>query len=383
MSVFQPPDPIAHARRVEGSAPNTAGLLSQVVAAESAGLPDQAIVQVAVSQIITNGAPAFAGTLTSAPALYSTQAPAFLRHFTLGVDALVVTPPSQDPASALPAGVIFSSVGLFIGSTTTRDVADAYVDAARGLEGDIDAYETLVASALQAAVSAHVSHGVSDDPGARTFATRYAAETALRTFETTLADYYERVYLEPWRARHRGEFDVALRMRVTPDATWVPVLPDLLSVGLTAGGYYDLTAADLPLRGLEAVAFEAAASVSASGFPTPSSGKGDAIYNREHVDGAGRAVGPRYSGSAQSPTHPTPSAGTVGSPRKVDTGMRSVPGGMERMERCPPSQCSRDASTTSSVPSTTMVGPSPSRFTQALWAHGIVETSTTVCTRCP
>jgi hypothetical protein len=289
LAVLQPPDPVAYAHQQHGSGPGTAGLLPAVVAAEAAGLPDEAVFQVAMAQVVTNGAPAFSGTMTTTPGLYATRAPGFLRHFTIGVDALVVTPPSTDPASALPSGVIFSSAGLYLGSTTTRDVADAYVEAARNLEQDVDAYEQRVRTALQAAVAAYASQDSGEEPVARALASRYAADTAERRFSSLLALYYEKTYLEPWRKQHRGEFDLALRARVTPDATWVPTLPDLLSLGLTAGGYVDLTKEDLPVRGLDAVSLDGAIGLYLSGYPTPSSGEGDAVYTR--LDGAGRLVG--------------------------------------------------------------------------------------------
>lgn len=247
--VFVVPTPVEALKQYALEHPPSSALVASVATTQGA-FPAPVPLQLGLSQVVTKGQPGFAPSLAGSPAAKSPSA--FLRHLSIAGGALIVTPTTQAPELAS------FDVSAAWSNTPSPDDWLREVNA----QQDQDA-EGIAGLARAAVVDLFRNYkGTSTAPNEAAFRAALAAST--RWFTSRVNDRYVDRHVVPLeRANLAWAGAVAMRVRGTPNATFVPELPDLLSAGVEATGRLQF------LRGgVGSLAVQGSASAAYSGWST-------------------------------------------------------------------------------------------------------------------
>lgn len=285
LKVEDPGDYIA--RVYPNRAQDNTGLLPQVIALNSGQIPDDQPVQFALTQVTSNGAPGFAPTLALAPLTNQPDIWIPLRHLTVNGSVLVINGPTTSVAAEVPTAITFSPVlsswEVYAGFTTRKAPKDLYLDAAKEFPQDQVVERKAATTALRRLVTEYnlavarksSADLATADPVGRLLAVQKALVETRRVFRSGGDGYeksYDKKYADKYKKAEIGQLNFEFRYRQSPDATYVPEYPDLISAKVGANGRLNLDFPpewSFPLAGVSGIgSFDGAYSQ----YPTPSSG---------------------------------------------------------------------------------------------------------------
>jgi len=191
------------------------------------GLPAPRPLQFSLSQVTTQGQPGFIPSISGSPFAKSTKP--FWRHVLLAFNATLINPSGGTTEQA--ATPVLSSIDLFISTSTVPTPSDWFLYVSKNLTRDQVRVNGLRMSAVVQLVRLYKAK--QPDASSRGPVFKAAAEAANDYFRRSVLDYYSEQYIVPIETETDSiDASVALRLRATPNATWTPELPDLLSGSL-------------------------------------------------------------------------------------------------------------------------------------------------------
>lgn len=230
------------------------------------GVPTPQPLQIALTQVTTAGQPGFVGTLGSAP--WARNNSALVRHLTFSGSTLIVSP--SQPSGGGSVEPTFAS-GEFVVATALPNRAYDWLRGRAKQQPVIEArFRELVLSAEQDLV---YLYKLRPADVAKETAFTGALSSASATLLAHSVEYFGEALVRPEDEKVPTAGTFYARGRYTPDATWVPELPDLLSAGLGAAYYTAFSKTQDKIGG----AFHASLSLSYSDYSTTPTADGTPV----------------------------------------------------------------------------------------------------------